>query len=632
MGAMRKLSNAAGPRPAIPPLPALLLLLAAGASLSCMGVRGREMAPEELEGFAPSGAAQLIAGIRHRPFPGFESAFVPGRPGGTWNSAMLSEPRTFNLLVASGDASSMEIQDRVLDSLAQFDTATGEWLPRLATWEIFADEEADTLDIVYTLREGLYWTYYGSGEREPLTSADFVFWHNEITGDARLRCSGYSGQQVMMPDGSTAQRRAYAVCDRSFRIHFPRIVANPVFHTNMRAGPRRHFEPALREGGPDAARALFNISADPRALPSVGPWHVSEYSPGQRVVFSRNPHFWERDELGASVAYPDRIVSRILPDHMTQMLLFMQGDLEMFSVRAEDISAIAGRRDAPWTVYHNDGAMGSGHLWTFNQNPGAEGRNSGEPWHEWFNQAPFRQAMSSMVNRDRIIRQVHRGLAMPAYWWFPPANEFYSPDIRLEWTYSPERALELLASIGMERDAQGAMRDRLGRRVAFDISFPAGVGVWEDLASIIADELAAIGIAASPVPTDFHRLVSQLMDSFDWQTAMIGLSGGALFPTQGTNVWLSSGNLHMWHPRQASPLRDWEARKDWLFMEGMFTYDREAARPIWEEFQRLMLYQAPLIWMARLHGFVAVSDRWDQSNFYFDNSGGARSDRLFVKW
>jgi len=109
------------------------------------------------------------------------------------------------------------------------------------------------------------------------------------------------------------------------------------------------------------------------------------------------------------------------------------------------------------------------------------------------------------------------------------------------------------------------------------------------------------------------------------------LSGGPAFPTQGTNVWLSNGNLHVWHPNQETPEREWEARKDVLFREGMFTYDPELARPIWDEFQEIMLYQMPLIYLTRPHGFVAVNDRWDQRNFFLDNSGtGARASHLFL--
>ena len=612
MGAMKKFA------------PTAFLLCVAVLFFSCNRVR--EMSPYELEGFVPAGPTELLAKLQFRPFPGFDYAFVPGEPGGTWNTSMINEPRTFNRLVAEGDADSMAIQDRVLDSLAQYDTVTTQWVPRLATWEVVIDKDADTLDIIYTLRDGLYWTYYASDVKIPVTSDDFVFWHNEITGDVRLRSSGYSAQYVMMPDGTSVQRRAYRVDDRSFRIHFPRIVANPVFTTNMTVGPRHHFEPALRQGGPDAVRDLFNISVNPRTLPSMGAWHVTEYSQGQRIVFARNPHFWERDANDVSVAYPDRQVVRILPDRMTQKLVFMQGHLETFSAMAEDISAIVNHPSPDWTMYHNDGAMGSNHLWTFNQNP----LNAGEPWHYWFSKTEFRQAMSSMLDRDRIISQVHRGLAMPMYWWFPPANEFYNPDIRLQWTHDRRLAVELLASVGMTRDPQGVMRDSQGRPVEFNISFPAGVGLWGDIAAIIVDELATIGVTVTPVPTDFQRLVAQLMSTFDWQTLMIGLTGGALFPTEGTNVWLSSGNLHMWHPFQETPYHDWEARKDWLFREGMFTYDPELAQPLWDEFQELMLYQMPLIWMARVHGFVAVNNRWSHANFYFDNSGGARVNRLFT--
>jgi len=599
----------------------LSVLCVVALAVSC--ARPDEMSPEELEGFVPAGAAELIARTLHRPFPGFETAFVPGEQGGTFNYGVLNEPRTFNRLVAEGDRDSMRIHELTLDFLAEFDTATSQWVPRLATWEVVVDEEADTLDIIYTFREGLYWTYHDSDLRIPVTSDDFVFWHNEIEGDVRMRSSAYSSQYVMLPDGTEVQRRAYRIDDRSFRVHFPRIVANPVFTTNGTFGPRHHFEPALREGGPDAVRDLFNISVDPRTLPAIGRWHLIEYSPGQRLVFARNPHFWERDANEVPTAYPDRWVLRILPDQMTEMLLFMQGQLETLGVRAADIAAIVDHPSPEWTVYHNDGALGSSSLWTFNQNP----LHSDEPWYDWFTQAPFRQAMSSMMNRERIISQIHRGLAMPMYWWFPPANEFYSPHIRLQWTYDPQRAIGLLASIGMTRDAQGIMRDGQGRPVEFDISFPAGVGTWEDIASIIVDELSTIGITVTPVPTDFQRLVNQLMGTFDWQTLMIGLTGGPLFATSGTNVWLSNGNLHMWHPFQESPYRDWEARKDWLFREGMFTYDRDRARLIWDEFQELMLYQMPLIWMARGHGFYAVNKRWDHANFFFDNA--LRDPRIY---
>jgi peptide/nickel transport system substrate-binding protein len=236
-----------------------------------------------------------------------------------------------------------------------------------------------------------------------------------------------------------------------------------------------------------------------------------------------------------------------------------------------------------------------------------------------------------MFNRSRIISQVNRGLAQPMLWWFPPSNQFYNPNLRLQWTYDKDRALQLLSSIGINRDSQGVMRDWEGREVAFDLSFPSGQGTWDDMAAIITDELGSIGITVRPLPTDFQRLVDQLFETFDWQSVMIGITGGPTFPTQGTNVWLSNGNLHLWHPFQKDETRtEWEARKDFLFREGMFTYDVEKARPIWDEFQEILLREVPLIWMGRLHGFFAVQNRWDQSNVYYDNVRASDTTHAFL--
>jgi len=224
---------------------------------------------------------------------------------------------------------------------------------------------------------------------------------------------------------------------------------------------------------------------------------------------------------------------------------------------------------------------------------------------------------------------VYRGLAEPKLWFFPPPNPFYNPDIRLQFTYDRRRALELLESIGMSRDAQGVMRDERGNRVEFDLSFPADVFIWSDKATVMADMLAGIGIRVNLRPTDFQRLVQQLTVTFDWQSVLISL-GPSLFPTQGVNVWLSSGNLHMWHPLQESPHTEWEARIDWLFNEGMFTYDAERAWPIWNEFQEIILYQLPVIYLMRQRSFWAINDRWDLSNVFFDNMNSAMTSRVFL--
>jgi len=103
------------------------------------------------------------------------------------------------------------------------------------------------------------------------------------------------------------------------------------------------------------------------------------------------------------------------------------------------------------------------------------------------------------------------------------------------------------------------------------------------------------------------------------------------WPTQGSNVWPSSGNLHLWHPLQESPATHWEARIDYLYNEGSFTVDTERAWAIWNEFQEIILEYLPVIYLIRPRSFFAINNRWDFTNFFFDNINGAETSYLFLR-
>ena len=57
-----------------------------------------------------------------------------------------------------------------------------------------------------------------------------------------------------------------------------------------------------------------------------------------------------------------------------------------------------------------------------------------------------------------------------------------------------------------------------------------------DIAQIISDECAKVGITVNIRQTDFQKMVEMLTATYDWQTIIIGL-GSNLFPSQGSNVW-----------------------------------------------------------------------------------------------
>jgi peptide/nickel transport system substrate-binding protein len=600
----------------------LLGLWALFALPSCS--RSGELSLEEYGALTAEGLNELLAKTAAKPYRG--EGFVPGRLGGSWNAVMTSDPKSFNLLVAEQDAATGAIVSGMTDYLIDYDYLTREWKPRCASAEITVHEETDTLEVAYTLRDDLYWSYYNSDRKVKVTSDDVVFWYNEISGDPAFRSSAYYQQFLTMPDGGEAHVDIEKIDGRRFRFRFPRIVADPMLATNMDFGPRHIYEKAKREGGVQGVRDLHSVAADPKLIPSMGKWFLTEYTPGQRLVFKRNPGYWDRDGAGLSIPYYEEEIVQIIPEENTQFLLFKEGKTESYLPRPEDLNDLVNRENPGYTVFNSEGALGAA-FWTFNQNP----LFKDSPKYEWFTKKEFRQAMSCLLNRDRIIAQVYRGLAEPKFTFFPEPNPFYNPAVTNQYRYDPRRALALLESAGFKRDASGTLRDIRGNAVEFDLTIRSESAMNTDIASIIMDELSKAGIKITIRTIDFQKMVEQLFTTFEWDSTLMALSGSNVWPSQGSNVWPSSGNLHMWYPQQESPATDWEARIDYLYNEGAYTIDREKAQKIWDEFQSVILEQCPLISLVRSRGFFALRDRWDFSNVYFDNLYGAEINYVFLK-
>ncbi|HPS45514.1 MAG TPA: ABC transporter substrate-binding protein, partial [Treponemataceae bacterium] len=166
--------------------------------------------------------------------------------------------------------------------------------------------------------------------------------------------------------------------------------------------------------------------------------------------------------------------------------------------------------------------------------------------------------------------------------------------------------------------------------IEFDLSVVSDNAIIGDISSIIVDECKKVGITVNVRATDFQKLVEDLTSTYGWQSLIIGL-GANYWPTQGSNVWPTTGNLHLWYPLQKKPATDWEARVDWLYNEGSYTIDRAKAARYWDEYQRILLEQCPLIYLVRPQSFVALRNRWDFANVYFDNIGGFEMSHISLR-
>ncbi|HOV15448.1 MAG TPA: ABC transporter substrate-binding protein, partial [Spirochaetota bacterium] len=531
-----------------------------------------------------------------------------GKYGGTFTLTITGDPKTFNK-VNGLDPDSRATITNLSDYLADYDPYTKEWLPNTATFKVVVDKKNDKLEVIYTLRDDLYWTTSDGKTKEKVTSNDVIFWYNEVDGDRNLQQPGFAQQFVTLKNGSSAHIDIEKIDELSFKFKFPRIINDPVLSTNMDFGPAFIYEKAKKEDGLDGLLKVHTIDKNVKEIPSIGPFHIVSYTPGVEIVLKRNPNYWLKDKKGNHLPYVETLVYKIVADNNTEFLLFKQGKIDYYKVRQIDLEELVNKDKKDYIIYFGGTAQDSGFI-CFNQNPA----NIDKKYYKWFKETKFRQAMSSLLNRDRIIKQIYRGLGEPANYLFARSNPYFDEDIKQKYQYNPKKALELLSEIGFTKKDDGLMYDKDGNKVEFEINPAAESNTGIDIANIFADELKNVGINLKVRPMDFQKIIEMSDKTYDFHSIMMRF-GPIMFPSQGSNVWPSKGNYHLWYPMQSKPATDWEARVDYLYNEGMFTIDKKEAKKIYDEYQKIILEQNPLIYFVYPYSFVALRSKW-QNVFY----------------
>ena len=140
------------------------------------------MTLEEIDAFRSSASDGILSKTISKPFK--DEGWKIGKNGGVWNGTISADPKSFNLLIAERDASTSGILSYLTDSLVDYNYVKREWQARLADFEISTDEKNGTLDVIYTLRDDIFWSFYGNSQQKvKITSDDVVFWYDGIDGD-----------------------------------------------------------------------------------------------------------------------------------------------------------------------------------------------------------------------------------------------------------------------------------------------------------------------------------------------------------------------------------------------------------------------------------------------------------------
>ena len=267
---------------------------------------------------------------------------------------------------------------------------------------------------------------------------------------------------------------------------------------------------------------------DPSTSVSSGPFVLTEWRKGDRVIYDANPKY-----RGNNKPFVQRLIS-IGMSTSAMLASYQDGEVDWVqgsNLSPADIDVITGDPTLSAQTHSHYGDFRTDYLFFDCQNPP-------------FNNLKVRQAFSHVIDRDSIIKQILKpSQAIPAYSFlmpgFPASNSKVLSDIQ---NYNPDAAKQLIADAGYP-NGQGFpnltlwLRSETPGRQAMAAAIAASIkqnlGINVDVSN---KETKTFTDAMNAKPTQI-------------QFGMVSYGFDFLDPSNMLGVWLGSGR-HNWKNAQ----------------------------------------------------------------------------------
>jgi peptide/nickel transport system substrate-binding protein len=540
-----------------------------------------------------------------------------GSYGGYLIDSTISNPKSFNPVIAQ-ETSTTALTQYIFEGLTRISGITNEPTPALAkSWEVSKDGLMWTIH----LRENVKWN-----DGQPFTADDVVFTYKNLVYNKDIPSSS---RDIFTIEGKEFEVKK--VDNYTVTFTTPSIFAPFLRGLTQEILPKHILEDAVKNG---TFNSTWGVDSDLEDIVGTGPFMLERYEPSQRVVFKRNPNYWDTDKQRNRLPYLDGIIVLIVPDINVSLLKFKKGEIDFYGLRGSDYPDLKPiEKEGNFTVYRVGPALGTNFI-VFNEN-GRNNPQTGRPYIDpiklkWFANLDFRRAVAYALDRQSMIDLVMNGLAYPQYAAITPSSGFFhNPNVK-KYSYNPEKSKEILTAAGfIDRNGDGYVEDPNGNKVEFNLFTNAENPVRVKLADMIRKDLEEIGMQVHFTSLEFNNLVDKLSATMDWDCILLGLTGGPE-PHFAKNVWYSSGQLHLWNPREEKPATTWEARIDQIFDQGVQELNRDKRKRLYDEWQLIVSEELPVIYTVLPDSIYAVRNKF--GNLYPTVLGGPfhNIERIYV--
>lgn len=505
--------------------------------------------------------------------------------GGRLVRAFQADVGNMNMLITN-DAYVSQIWAQVTDSLAERDyndRGDGEFKPMLAeSWTISPDRRK----VRVRLRKGILWHDF----KDPVTDKE---WKNrEVTAqDVKFYVD-----VIKNPAVDCAPLRVYyndleridVLNDYEFEV----VWSKPYFmmeDMTLSLMPLpRHLYHAYE--GPFDGRRFNDEHARNRMLVGCGPYRFESWEKGKRILLRRFENYYGRS-LGIMPPL-ETLAYDIIQHPNTRLQSLLSKDLDMDSLTPDQwVNRTSSPEFGPKGFLKKYSYPGFSYFYI--------GLNLNNPL---FQDKRVRQALSHLVNREKIRREIFFGLMDAVSGPFPKQSSAYDPSVQ-PYSFDPAAARRLLAEAGWKEGQDGILR-KDGRELAFTVVYPNTSVSFQKMLPVIKEDMKKAGVRMDLLGIEWSVLVQRL-EKKQFEACLLGWTG-TLKPDP-YQLWHSS---QADHPASSNHIGFVNPKADELIEKIRQCFDPAERTRLYHEFHRLIHDEAPYLFLFSPSSLVVINDAY----------------------
>jgi len=326
----------------------------------------------------------------------------------------------------------------------------------------------------------------------------------------------------------------------------------------------------------------FNKGPQNQQLIGTGAYILKTWDRNQRFEYVRNEDYYGKKP------HFDKISIKVVKDPAVELQMLEGGDIDFLGLTPSQMKP-REKNKAFLDRFKTNISVANVYRYL--------GWNARNPL---FKDKRVRQALTMLVDRDRICKDIFRGYAIPQHGTVHPESPMYWKGIEKEaWPFDPERAKKLLAEAGWKDTDGDGILDKDGVKFEFTLLIRSNSPEFESLANMVRDSFQGAGIKVNVNNLEWAVML-QKVERLKFDAVLLGWQ-----------LSLTEDPYQLWHSSQTHEKEsnhcDFEnVRADRLIELSRRTLSEKKRQQILEEFQKILLDEQPYTFLCVSKRLVAI--------------------------